>query len=571
MFGIRTLFQLWPIYYTTKMMPMAKLSLCMIVKDEEKNLPGCLECIKEVVDEIIIVDTGSTDNTIKIAKDYGAKVYYFDWCDDFSAARNESLKYATGDYIIWLDADDRIEKEEIEKLIELKNRLPKDKNKAYALKITNFYKEETCYQIRIFPNLSKIRFEGRVHEQVSSVLSRLKIPTHLEDINILHLGYKNPYINRKKGERNLRLLLEELKANPNNWMTHYFLGQTYKFLGENEQAKLHFKNTLVPKCKRDNQFVYIAAGISFMETLLEEGRKKEAYETLFNLEREFPQNAVVKFFLAKLYINEDQYEKGLNTLLAVNPEKLDLLVIPIPHRLMNFEYYLNLARCYEKLGYLNLATGAYEMAYESAKKVAFINKEKILGKIANLFIKLKKYRDAIKYLKERLKINKNEISYTLLGIIYLLEKEKENAKQAFKSALMINPNYFQAKFHLAELYIEENNLLEAQALLESIIFLPDIDEKKKLDAYLMLAFVYAIRYEIERCVLMVNNVIKGLGLPYSGVVHSLADLIAIFIDIGKILQGKSMPVSQFAFKTASQLTKHLTFLRTFNADNRYKN
>ena len=152
-----------------------------------------------------------------------------------------------------------------------------------------------------------------------------------------------------------------------------------------------------------------------------------------------------------------------------------------------------------------------------------------------------------------------------------VEKEKENAKQAFKSALMINPNYFQAKFHLAELYIEENNLLEAQALLESIIFLPDIDEKKKLDAYLMLAFVYAVRYEIERCVLMVNNVIKGLGLPYSGVVHSLADLIAIFIDIGKILQGKSMPVSQFAFKTALQLTKHLTFLRTFNADNRYKN
>ena len=87
---------------------MPKLSLCMIVKNEEKFLAGCLESVKNIVDEIIIVDTGSTDKTIEIANSYNAKVYHFEWKNDFSLARNESIKHATGDWILILDADERL-------------------------------------------------------------------------------------------------------------------------------------------------------------------------------------------------------------------------------------------------------------------------------------------------------------------------------------------------------------------------------------------------------------------------------------------------------------------------------
>ena len=80
----------------------------MIVRDEEKNLVRCLKSVVPVVDELIIVDTGSKDNTIDIAKEFGAKVFLFEWCDDFAAARNESLKHATGDWILQLDADDEL-------------------------------------------------------------------------------------------------------------------------------------------------------------------------------------------------------------------------------------------------------------------------------------------------------------------------------------------------------------------------------------------------------------------------------------------------------------------------------
>ena len=88
----------------------------MIVKDEEKNLSTCLESVRGVFDEIVIVDTGSTDRTIEIARSFGAKVFEFAWVDSFAAARNEALSHATCDYAFWLDADDVVEPVERQKL-----------------------------------------------------------------------------------------------------------------------------------------------------------------------------------------------------------------------------------------------------------------------------------------------------------------------------------------------------------------------------------------------------------------------------------------------------------------------
>src|SRR5438105_1750182 len=93
-----------------------KISLCMIVKDEEANLAACVGCVRDLVDEIVIVDTGSSDRTVDIANGLEAKVASFPWRDDFSAARNESLRHATGEWIFFLDADDRIDDVNREKL-----------------------------------------------------------------------------------------------------------------------------------------------------------------------------------------------------------------------------------------------------------------------------------------------------------------------------------------------------------------------------------------------------------------------------------------------------------------------
>ena len=105
---------------------MITISLCMIVKDEEKVLARCLESAKGFADEIIIVDTGSQDRTKEIARAYTEKIYDFSWKDDFSAARNESFSKASMDYCMWLDADDVVTEENQGKLKELKERLDPD-------------------------------------------------------------------------------------------------------------------------------------------------------------------------------------------------------------------------------------------------------------------------------------------------------------------------------------------------------------------------------------------------------------------------------------------------------------
>lgn len=102
---------------------MIKVSLCLIVKNEEQVLARCLDCVADLVEEIIVVDTGSTDQTKSIAEDYGAKVYDFTWTDDFAAARNESFAKATQDYILWLDADDILEEEAQREFLKLKKEL----------------------------------------------------------------------------------------------------------------------------------------------------------------------------------------------------------------------------------------------------------------------------------------------------------------------------------------------------------------------------------------------------------------------------------------------------------------
>src|SRR2546421_7974014 len=109
------------------------VSLCVIVKNEEARLPTCLASAGDLVDEVIVVDTGSGDRTREIATGYGARVFDFSWVDDFSAARNESLRRATGDWIFWLDADDQLDEANRRKLRELFARLKKE-NAAYVMK-----------------------------------------------------------------------------------------------------------------------------------------------------------------------------------------------------------------------------------------------------------------------------------------------------------------------------------------------------------------------------------------------------------------------------------------------------
>lgn len=149
---------------------MITLSLCMIVKNESDVLGRCLSCTKDIADEIIIVDTGSTDNTKEIAQGFTDKVYDFEWCDDFAAARNFSFSKASMEYTMWLDADDVIDEKNRALLLKLKNELSPSTDMVFLKYDVAFDPQGrptlSYYRERIFRTALHYRFIGEIHEVI---------------------------------------------------------------------------------------------------------------------------------------------------------------------------------------------------------------------------------------------------------------------------------------------------------------------------------------------------------------------------------------------------------------------
>ena len=220
------------------------LSLCMIVKDEEEMLPGCLEAIRGAVDEIIVVDTGSTDRTVEIAESFGARVLRFPWNGSFADARNAGLDAATGDWIVYLDADEHIVPEDAAELRALTRRTWRE---AFYVVLTNYTGGDDAgsavsdLQLRMWRNRPAYRFEGRIHEQKTGNMPRF-LPERFEptQIRVLHYGYlKSRISGRDKARRNIELLLREVRENPSPFMW-FNLGSEHLALGDYEHARTLF-------------------------------------------------------------------------------------------------------------------------------------------------------------------------------------------------------------------------------------------------------------------------------------------------------------------------------------------
>ena len=196
----------------------ATVSLCMIVRNEAGHLAECLRSAEGLVDEIIVVDTGSTDQTKQVAAAAGAKVFDFPWIDDFAAARNEALRHATCEWIFWLDADDRLDEDNRRKIRALIDRLG-DENLAFIMRCVSLAPDgQTVLSIvdhpRLFRRQPGVAWKYRVHEQVLPSVLRQGGQLRRADISIRHAGYQDPSVRRRKDERNLRLLRQPV---PGDW------------------------------------------------------------------------------------------------------------------------------------------------------------------------------------------------------------------------------------------------------------------------------------------------------------------------------------------------------------------
>jgi glycosyltransferase involved in cell wall biosynthesis len=195
------------------------ISACMIVRNEAKMLPDCLDSLKDWIDEIIIVDTGSTDETKSIAGKYEAKIYDMEWADDFSAARNFSISKATGDWIFVVDADEIVGQGSGERIMEI---LPDIEEDVIAVDVFNLYgpnrvARSHLLMLRFFRRSSNPRYEGRVHNR--PVIGKGKV--HILPFRINHLGYDlSPEDMLKKDKRRIKMCTrwtEEEPDKPEAW------------------------------------------------------------------------------------------------------------------------------------------------------------------------------------------------------------------------------------------------------------------------------------------------------------------------------------------------------------------
>lgn len=233
----------------------------MIVKDEEALIEQCLVSVKNFVKEMIIIDTGSTDKTIKICERLGATVYPYEWKEDFSDARNFGLQLCQSKWILWLDADEQIDKLHAEKLPKV---ITETQAKVIALPILNYYGESSkinekdyylLYQPRLFQNFLGFTFENRLHESLKFPKGFSKNDIQKVNIPIHHYGYTKDIVKGKnKSARNLSILKDEL-SNPDHspWIEYHLASELYRlkqyetaFRFVNQSIMLFLKEKIYP-------------------------------------------------------------------------------------------------------------------------------------------------------------------------------------------------------------------------------------------------------------------------------------------------------------------------------------
>src|SRR5439155_1879619 len=215
-------------------------SVCFIVRDNARTVAAAIESIRPWVDEIIVVDTGSTDETPAICLAMGASVIRFPWVDDFSAARNESLRHARGEWIFWMDSDDTIDPECGRKLRELACRPTSASLMGHVIQVhcpgpgENGQADVTeVDHVKLFRNLTELRFEGRIHEQILPAIRRLGGEVAWTDLFVTHSGYDHTSEGQvRKKDRDLRLLHLEHQERGDHTFTLFNLGMTYADIGQ---------------------------------------------------------------------------------------------------------------------------------------------------------------------------------------------------------------------------------------------------------------------------------------------------------------------------------------------------
>lgn len=323
--------------------PYPKISLCMIAKNEEAWIEQCIKSVSSIIWEIILVDTGSTDNTVERAKSLGAKVFHFEWTNHFAQARNYSISKALGDWILVLDADEVIAERDLKEL----QRLTLDRTKCYEFLQRHYSEDQRMSQFivckgeypeweknysgyftsnlcRLFPNEPGIYYSGRVHELAEhSIVKKGAHQIVRTEIPIHHYGHTDE-VKKKKDKSKLYSPLGNKKATEqkNDWKAFFELGVENNCNGRPKEAVESFLRSL------ELYPAYKLTWINLGYVLCELGKFREAEAALYQAVKLDPEDSEAYCNLGVVYLRTKNYQKAeaiFSKALEINPHYINVL------------------------------------------------------------------------------------------------------------------------------------------------------------------------------------------------------------------------------------------------------
>lgn len=379
------------------------LSICMIVRDEEKNLERCLSSIKPLLGstaELVIVDTGSIDKTPEIAGKYSEKVFFYKWRGDFSAARNYSLSLAAGQYIFLLDADEEIDAGEITKLVGYFGEKYYKLYNTCTLKVKNYTDvnlEEYAVltQPRIFRNSPEFYYSGRVHNQPV-----YELPVYHLPVIITHYGYiMTDDIKDKKFERTASMLKQELQKNPENIYYRFQLSTSYAMHGDLkkaiEQAEIYLRSIGEENKLDDNYMMHFNNAVILYISSGQLDKASEICDEGLKIKQDFIDFV---YYKARICYETEDYENAL----IFTGKYLDLI-----DRFMSLDvandgrysfYTLGLKKDVIKIQLLcQHQMGDYDGTINTLENFNEADIKDCLHAIVHSYLMKKRYRDLVKF------------------------------------------------------------------------------------------------------------------------------------------------------------------------------
>jgi glycosyltransferase involved in cell wall biosynthesis len=423
---------------------MPKISLCMIVKNEEANLEACLRPVCGLVDEIVVVDTGSTDRTKEIASDLGARVFDFLWCDDFSAARNESLRHARGEWAFWLDADHHMDEANLKKLERLFGELTEPAAYWMTELSDDSGKNRGITHPRLFKLAPDVRWKYRVHEQIAPALMGKGFPLRETDIVIRHTGYRSPEVVRQKMERNLRLLLLDIAEHPNDTSVRLHLGKSYVFLARYAEAVPLLLRALSPLGPHNPEARFVLRHL--VDSLRGIARLDLAQKHCLQGLQWFP---------------DDVYLREMERSLVSGPQQV---TVSLPQA-------LNVALHYYEAGRLEDAEQQYQQILQAYPNQ--VDALHLLGVIAG---RTGRPARAVDYLQATLRLKPDFAAvHNSLGNVFVLQRRLPEAVASFRQAVRCQPDFAAAHSNLGNALRELGQVEQGIASLQECLRLdPDL-------------------------------------------------------------------------------------------------